>query len=252
MNLSPSATEGRQGAHLCLPFETEAEKREAVLAFVHEGLTRGARCVFTGTTTEFEELTRSLEVMGICSKRATARAALVLRSPEEEYLSNGEFDPPMLIARTDEQIDGALRDGFTSLRRTGELFEPPSEEIWRKIMWYEARVNEHFARRPYSCLCRYSRAAVSPDRVCDLLRTHPIAIVRGEACENPFYERPELALSDDSQARLNWRLRQLLVQHRARQRAEGKTFSAVHAAAELAAELHELRSNLGRPEPGAE
>ena len=249
MSSSLSATEVRQGAHACLPFETDTEKQQAVLAFIHEGLTRGERCIFTGTPAEFEELTASLEVKGICSKRAAARAALLFRTQEEAYLTRGEFDPPMLIARTNEQIDEALREGFTGLRRSGELLAPPTEETWRKIIWYEARVNEHFARRPFSCLCRYSRAAVSPERVCDVLRTHPIAIVRGEACENPFYEQADLALSDDGQARLNWRLRQLLVQHRARQRLEGKTVSAVHAAAELAAELHELRSNLGRPEP---
>jgi hypothetical protein len=98
-------------------------------------------------------------------------------------------------------------------------------------------------------LCRYrvrdrpTRARSSP---------HPRSRSCAANIENPFYERPELALSDDSQARLNWRLRQLLVQHRARQRLEGKTFSAVHAAAELAAELHELRENLGRPEPSSE
>ena len=72
-------------------------------------------------------------------------------------------------------------------------------------------------------------------------------IVRGEMCDNPFYERPELALSDDNQTRLNWQLRQLLVQHRAKQRLEVKTASAVAAAAELAVELSELRSSLNRP-----
>jgi chemotaxis family two-component system sensor kinase Cph1 len=249
MSPSLSASELRRGGHVCLPFETETEKQEALLAFIHEGLTFGARCIFTGTPEEFAKLNDSLEEMGICSKRAGARGALVFQSLEETYLTNGKFDPVMLISRTEELIEETLKSGFTGLRRTGELHQPPNDETWRKIIWYEARINEHFARSPFSALCRYSRAAVSPERVCDLLRTHPTAIVRGEVCDNPFYERPELALSDDGQARLNWQLRQLLVQHRMRRRLETKTVSAVTAAAELAVELSELRSSLARTEP---
>lgn len=248
---SRPATSFSQSGHLCLPFETEAEKRDAVLAFVHEGLSRGARCIFTGTEAEFEELGRALDVLGNFAKRAIDRGALLFRSRESAYLKAGEFEPPCLIARTEELIHEALQDGFTGLRRTGELMEPPTEDLWRKIVRYEALINEHFARRPFSCLCRYSRAAVASERVRELLRTHPTFIVRGELCDNPFYERPELVLSDDAQTRVNWQFRQLLVQHRARQRLESKTASAVAAAAELAAELSELRSNLNRPGPGS-
>ena len=89
----------------------------------------------------------------------------------------------------------------------------PADGEWQKIVWYEAQINEHFARRPFVGLCRYPRTLIPAERVRDVLRTHPVAIVRGEICDNPFYERPELALRDDSQARLDWQLRQLRVQH---------------------------------------
>ena len=48
---------------------------------------------------------------------------------------------------------------------------------------------------------------------------------------------------------LDWQFRQLRVQHRARQHLEGTRESAVAAAAELAAELHQLRSSLAEPKP---
>jgi hypothetical protein len=240
--LSPSVSEDHGGEHICLPFETDSEKRDAVVAFIHEGLSRGARCIYTGTADEFENLKSDLETLGICSRRAVQRDALSYRSMEEAYLSAGKFDPPELLKRTQTLIDEALANGFTGLRRTGELGNAPDEETWNKIVWYEARVNEHFARRPFWALCRYSRSAVSSDHVNDLLRSHPFAIVRGEKCENPFYERPELALSNDSETRLNWRLRQLLEQSRTKRYLEGKTAAAVAAATELAIELSALRA----------
>lgn len=243
MSLSVNASVHR-GQHLCLPFETDDEKQAAVVSFLHEGLSHGNRCQFVGTPAEFEDLGRRLEIEGICTVRAQARGALVFLTPEQAYLHDGVFDPSRVLARIGKDIDQALAEGFTGLRGTGELMYIPKADEWQKIVWYEAQINEHFARQPFAGLCRYPRSVVPPDRVRDVLRTHPVAMVRGEACENPFYERPALALSDDSSARLDWQLHQLRVGNRTQRQLEGKTVSAVTAAVELATELEELRATL--------
>jgi hypothetical protein len=230
-----------------LPFETIPEKHEATVAFIHQGLSRGARCIFSGTKDDFDTLARGLEQLGICSRRATARGALMFRTTEEMYLYGGIFDPPRVLDHIDQLIDGALVDGFTGLRLTGELTHVPVEAEWHKIVWYEATVNERFARRPVAGLCRYPRYLIPAERVRDVLRTHPVAMVRGESCDNPFYERPEIVISDDVETRLDWQFRQLRVGQRTRQHLEGTRSSAVAAAAELAAELHHLRSGQRRP-----
>jgi len=233
-----------RGRHICLPFESESEKEAAVLSFIHEGLAHGNRCLFVGTRAEYEQLGLLLEEEGICSLRAESRGALIFSTQEDEYLTNGVFDPNAVLTRIDRYIKEALADGFTGLCATGELMNVPSDALWREIVWYEAQINENFARLPFVGLCRYPRTVVPPNRVQDVLRTHPIAIVRGETCDNPFYERPELALSDDSQARLDWQLRQLRVQNRVQRHLEDKTTSAVTAAVELATELETLRASI--------
>ena len=221
------------GRHICLPFETESEKEAAVLSFIHEG-----------TRAEYEQLGLLLEEQGICSLRAESRGALIFSTPEDEYLTNGVFDPNAVLARIDRYLKDALADGFTGLCATGQLMNVPSVEVWREIVWYEAQINENFARLPFDGLCRYPRTVVPANRVQDVLRTHPVAVVRGETCDNPFYERPELALSDDSRARVEWQLRQLRVQNRIQRRLEDKTTSAVTAAVALATELQTLRSTI--------
>jgi len=237
----------RHSSHLCLPFETNEEKHAATVTFVHEGLSRGARCIFTGTKEDYDLLGSGLEEHGICTRRAAARGALQFRSVEEIYFPDGTFEPERSLDFTDRLIDEALVDGFTGLRLTAELTRIPVYTEWQKIVWYEAMINERFARRPVAGLCRYPRTLIPADRVRDLLRTHPVAIVRGESCDNPFYERPEIVLSGDSETRLDWQLRQLRVQQRNREHLEGTRASAVAAAAELAAELHHLRSGRERP-----
>lgn len=233
-----------RGRHLCLPFETGSEKDDALRAFVQEGLAHGMRCLVVGTRDEYEKLGLELKDAGTCSLRAESRGALVFRTPEEYYLQDGAFVPEVVLGRIDRDIEAALADGFTGLSATGGTMTVPSDEVWRQIVWYEAQINERFARLPFVGLCRYPRTIVPPHRVQDVLRTHPVAIVRGETCDNPFYERPELVLSNDSQSRVDWQLRQLRVQHRVQRRLEDKTTSAVTAAVELAAELETLRSTL--------
>jgi MEDS: MEthanogen/methylotroph, DcmR Sensory domain len=246
MNSSVHAAQAAnlRGRHICLPFETESEKENAVLALFHEGLARGKRCLFVGTRAEYERLGLQLEENGICSLRAESRGALLFMTSEDVYLDNGTFDPNVVLGRIDRFISEALADGFTGLCATGELMDVPSDDLWRQIVWYEAQINEHFSRLPLVGLCRYPRATIPPHRVQDVLRNHPIAIVRGETCDNPFYERPDVALSDDSEARLDWQLRQLRMVNRVQRQLEGKTASAVTAAVELATELESLRSTI--------
>lgn len=237
----------RHSSHVCLPFENDDEKHAATVAFIHEGLSRGARCMFLGTKDDFDELGRSLEDLGICTRRATSRGALQYRTVEEVYLYGGIFDPPRALDHTDALIDAALVDGFSGLRITAELTRIPAYGEWQKIVWYDAMVNERFARRPIALMCRYPRTMIPAERVRDVLRTHPVAIVRGETCENPFYERPEIVLRGDAETLLDWQFRQLRVHHRTRQHLEGTRSSAVAAAAELAVQLHNLRSGREKP-----
>ena len=145
----------RHSSHICLPFETDDEKHEATVAFIHEGLSRGARCMFVGTKDDFDELGRWPGRAGICTRRATARGALQFRTVEEMYLYGGIFDPPRALDHTDALIDEALVDGFTGLRLTAELTRIPAHAEWQKIVWYDAMINERFARRPIAGLCRY-------------------------------------------------------------------------------------------------
>jgi hypothetical protein len=233
-----------RGLHLCLPFETNSEKLDAVASFLIDGLTQGKRCLFVGTAEELAELGEPLEQAGICTSRALSRRRIVFMTREEAYLSDGGFNGDVVLDRIERHVRDAVADGFTGLYATGELVYIPADDDWRRIVRYEAQINETFARLPLVAMCRYPRSVVPADRVQDVLRTHPIAIVRGDTCNNPFYERTELALSTDSQARLDWQLRQLRVQNRAQRRLEDQAYSAVTAAAELATQLEALREKM--------
>ena len=208
----------RSSGHLCFPYESDAEKSATLVEFIREGLARHERCLFIGTPADQESLLASLTPVG--GERALERGSLVLATQGETYLRTGRFDVEDALSLMEGLVDRALADGFGGLRATGEASGPVSDELWPLVTRYEALLNERLGRRPFLALCRFHAGQVRPERFQDVLRTHPHALVRGDICCNPFYERAEVALSDDSRARLDWQLHQLRAYNRARKRLE--------------------------------
>jgi signal transduction histidine kinase len=76
------------------------------------------------------------------------------------------------------------------------------------------------------------------------LRTHPTALIRGQLCDNPFYEAPAVAVRpDDNTARVAWMMRQLRLSHRTRRHLDKLTESLAAETAQLASENQQRRLN---------
>jgi signal transduction histidine kinase len=230
MDHSPATLAGlRASGHLCFPYESEDERRRVLIAFVREGLARHERCVYIGLPDDQSAFVAALGDAGVPALRALERGELVLATQAETYLRSGAFDPDDALALMTELTDRAQADGFAGLRATGEASGPVPDELWPLVMRYEALLNERLGRRPFVGLCRFQSTSVPPERVRDVLRAHPFALVRGEVCANPFYERPEVVLSDDSRARLDWQLHQLRSYNRALKRLEARSAASDEA-----------------------
>jgi hypothetical protein len=240
MDLSPAKLGAlRASGHLCFPYESEDEKRTTLVAFVRDGLARRERCVYIGAPADQSELLRSLETAGVGVAPALERGALVLKTQAETYLRTGRFDPDDAIRVLEELVESAVADGYAGLRGTGEASAPVSDELWPLVLRYESLVNERLGRSPFLGMCRLPASHDHPARAQDLLRMHPHALLRGEVCANPFYERPEIVLSDDAHARLDWQLHQVRSTHRARRRLEHRSADRL-----LSALAHELADPL--------
>ncbi len=226
----------RHGAHLCLPYDDLDERNQAVIPFIAEGLARGERCVYLIDTDQRESLLGALSGAGVNASRALDRGALWLRTPEETYFRSGKFDPDDTLALADELIAGALGDGFSGVRGSGEIDSSEKHGVpWEQIFAYEVRFNERFARRPIVAMCRYHRAVSPASTIAGALRTHPTAIVNGRLCHNSYYERPEVALAGDAE-RVEWMLRQLRRSSASDLRALAMTRSLARETSRLSAE----------------
>jgi PAS domain S-box-containing protein len=230
----------RPGDHLCTTHETPAEEIAAAVPFVRHGLARGERCLYIGEDKTTRRMTKALVGTGVRVARELKRGALrVVTDRDLPRLRLGEFDPRAMVEFLRRAEAQARAEGFPGLRVAGEmawvmgLDVPPD-----RLIEFEALVDEFLRDRNSVGLCQYDRSRFHPAVIFEVLRTHPLAVLGGLVCPNPYYEPPELLLqadplgSADSRAkRVGWWVRQLM-RARAAEREREQTEAALRASEE--------------------
>jgi signal transduction histidine kinase len=251
----------RQGDHLCLIYDSAAERLAALVPFLKSGLAAGERGLFLGPSEGclgIERALRTPEAAGLPVGREIDRGALVLLSEREGWLDRGRFDPNTfkdLLRRVEQQ---ALEDGFSGLRVTWDvtwlLEGVPGAGRWIDL---EAEMNGFLAGSRTAILCRYGRPRSSPELLQNVLRTHPLALLGTQVCPNAFYEPPAMVIGPSSaEDRVDWMIAQIrrarvseekLEQLSYRLAQKGAALERADRAKEefLAMLAHELRNPLG-------
>jgi len=201
----------RHGDHTCLVYESEEEQVRAAAHFIAEGLRKGERCAFAGDGRAAGHVTAALRGAGVDAERALARGALLYRTPVEEYLGGGRFEPEGHFGRLGELAEGALADGFTGLRHAGEmnwaLGPVPGSE---RLLEYEAGLNDLLPGLNLTGMCQYDRRRFPAEAVRDALRAHPVVVLSDGVRPNHFYEPPEMLLDGYSaDERVEWMVSRL-------------------------------------------
>lgn len=188
----------RPGDHLCCIYETEGEHRALVTPFLRKGLELGQKVIYIVDVRTAETILDYLRDDGVDVKPYLQRGQLLILAKDESYTRNSVFDPDGMINLLQSETEGALAEGFTALRVTGEMTWalrglPGSE----RLIEYEARLNDFFPGSQSLAICQYDRRQFSPTLLMDVLHTHPIAVVGTKIYDNPFYIPPAQLLSQD-------------------------------------------------------
>lgn len=239
-----------QGTHLCLVYDSPAERLAAILPYVKGGLARGERCLYIADERTVGEVASELGTHGVQVEEEVRRGALVIQGTREAYLSSGRFDPAAMVNLLREATDAALASGYAGLLVTGEMSwalgpEPGNE----RLVEYECLLNRFFPGSRAHAICQYHRGRFPPEIVRDVLRTHPVAVVGGLVCPNPFYEPPEMVLGELPVAEhVAWRIGQLKKAREERRAVEARGVELARAVAArdefLTIASHELRTPL--------
>jgi len=196
-----SITDLVPGEHLCCLYETAEEHRILTADFLRRGLERGEKAACFGDARGVEAVLGRLREMGVDVDRCRSRGQLETLVREEAEARQARFEPAEAIASLGSETDRAVAQGFPALCVASEMtwacLKPPSLE---KVIEYESRLNDFFARSRCLAICQYDLRRAAPDVLLKILYAHPIIGIGTKVYDNFYYMPPGDLLGDQSAA----------------------------------------------------
>ncbi len=179
-------------AHLCLSYLNPTEQFSAVAPFIQIGLARGDKCLYLANEREPEALYEALQLAGVEVGQAVEAGALTILAKTALSHKHGIFDPDTMLSFLKEAGHAAKAQGFTALRVTMDLTWTLAGQVDpKRVIEFEAQLNNLFVQHNISGLCQYNRRQVRPEPMLAVLRTHPLVISDNLICQNFYYIPPQ-------------------------------------------------------------
>ena len=180
------------GLHICQIIGQDEERQEAVLKFLWSGLQANERaCCFSDKLSK-ESIKGFLEDKNISFLDATASETLTLLGARDTYFADGRFDPDRMLKLLGHFYDESVSRGYSGARVIGEM---TPEVQWTpggsRLLEYKARVSVMVRTHPVTAVCQYDARDFNGSAILDVLKVHPLMIVRGSVIHNPFFLAPE-------------------------------------------------------------
>jgi hypothetical protein len=180
------------GVHVCQIFSKDEERLDAVLKFLCSGLEAGERVACFTDDLDDTRLGSYLAERAQSLAEHTASGAFSKTGASEVYFADGRFDPDRLLSLLRKFHQDALADGFPAARVIGEMMA----DVLRvaglaRLLEYEARVSLLLREHPITAVCQYDATAFDGATIMQILKVHPLMVIRNAVVHNPFYVPPE-------------------------------------------------------------
>ena len=180
------------GSHVCQIYQDEDERQDSLLRFLLAGLQAGERtCCFSDKATE-PALADFLGQHGLPYAQAKSSGALTLAATREVYFQDGRFDPERMLQLLAQYHQDSVQQSYPAARVIGEM-NPAVQQTpgGDRLLEYESRVSLLLREHPVTAVCQYDARAFDGAAIMDILKVHPLMVVRGSVVQNPFYIQPE-------------------------------------------------------------
>lgn len=183
-HLARQIHEMERGDHACLIYDNYQDQLEAVLPFVKAGLERNEACLYISNDLPLDEICGIFDANGINVRREVERSALIFSSNSPD----GSFVPQAMVEGLRSMAMQAESRGFNGFRASGEMtWVLGSDCGCDKLIEYEVLLNEFFPAK-LTGICQYNSKRFKPETIRDILRTHPVVIVKDKVCRNLYCE----------------------------------------------------------------
>lgn len=180
------------GAHVCLIYVSEEERRDLVSKFLKTGFDGCEQVLYFTDVMTPTQLLDWLSDLGMDIPDGAECGRFEVSEAEAVYCPRGVFDPQAMLSYWEQACREAVQQGFPSVRATGETSWaargiPGSE----RLIEYEALLNKTLEGLPATAFCQYDVNLFDGATILDVLRVHPVVISRGQVVRNPLYMGPD-------------------------------------------------------------
>lgn len=184
------------GVHICQIFSNDDERQESLLQFILSGLQSKERTsCFSDKATE-QAVGEFLGNYGISFRDAKDSGALTLAGTRDIYYKDDRFDPERMLSVLSRYYEDSVTQGYPAARVIGEM-TPEIQHVsgGNRLLEYESRVSILLRDHPVTAVCQYDARSFDGAVIMDILKVHPLMVIRGSVVNNPFYIKPEKFLA---------------------------------------------------------
>jgi hypothetical protein len=232
------------GSHLCAATVTHDECHEAIAAFLLDGMRRGEHCLLVAPKEQQAAVCGLLGQTGVSTATLLIRGAFVLRDPREVYAPDGKFDVKRSIELARRSIVKAHELGFHAYRAAGSAGSAfrDVDIAPAALASYEAGITDLMQTTHSLALCAFDRPHLGNDHLSVMLQTHPLALLGGRLCHNPFCDPPSYSQGVVGTAqKINWMINQILHSENSRRDLGAMNHALIREAAALSIRLDQHR-----------
>jgi len=184
------------GVHICQIFSDDEEREEALLQYVQSGLETGERTSCFSDKAPPAVVSKHLACHGISYEERCGCGDLTMAKPKDIYFKNDRFDPDRMIEVLTKYHEDSVLEGYPAARVIGEM-SPEIQHIpgGSRLLEYESRVSLLQRKHPVTCVCQYDARSFDGAMIMDVLKVHPLMVIRGAVVRNPFFVPPEAFLA---------------------------------------------------------
>lgn len=180
------------GVHICQIFRDDLERDNLAKEFLLSGLTAGERATCFSEYLSEPALRAYLASQGVVYDTLCDSGALALNRTNEVYFADERFEPERMLSLLRAFFDEAMEQGYPAARVIGEMTtEVQHVQGGSRLLEYEAKVSLLQKERPVTAMCQYDARQFDGATIMDILKVHPLMVVRGAVVHNPFFIKPE-------------------------------------------------------------
>jgi hypothetical protein len=180
------------GVHICQIFNDDEERLRSLLDYLRSGLEAGERTACFTEKLDDAQFSAHLAEHGLSYDQAKSSGAFTRAGTSEVYFQDGRFDPERMLSLLRAYHADSIASGYPAARVIGEM----TSEVQQipggsRLMEYESRVSMLLKECPVTAVCQYDANAFDGATIMQVLKVHPLMVVRGAVVHNPFYIPPE-------------------------------------------------------------